>query len=108
MKEMGLSNLGENIFIGDSAATSHMTRKNGSVQSGPHKWLSNDWKWEKHQLHPQGKIGCHLQTQGWIHSQRNLGCENCARVKPRFLQFYKSHERWMADEWKMERGRLND
>ena len=52
-----------------------------SVQSGPHKWLSNDWKWEKHQLHPQGKIGCHLQAQGWIHSKRNLGCENCARVK---------------------------
>ena len=43
-KEMGLSNLGENIFIGDSAATSHMTSNklgvynlvpiNGSVMIG--------------------------------------------------------------------------
>ena len=43
-KEMALSNLGENIFIGDSAATSHMTSNklgvynlvpiNGSVMIG--------------------------------------------------------------------------
>ena len=80
-KEMELSHLGKNIFIGDSAATSHMTSNkmgvynlvpiNGSVMIG-------NGKWEKHQLYPQGKIGCHLQAQGWIHSQRNLGCENCA------------------------------
>ena len=57
---------------------------------------------------PTMKTGCHLQAQGWIHSQRNLGCENCAIVKSRSFQFNKSHERWMADEWKMERGRLND
>ena len=101
--EMELSDLGKNIFIGDSAATSHRC-----VQSGPHKWLSNDWEWEKHQMHPQGKIGCHLQAQGWIHSQRDLGCENCARIEPRSIQFCKSHERWMADEWKMERGTPND
>ena len=81
--EMEQSHLGKNIFRGDSAATSHMTsNKNGSVQSGPHKWLSNDWKWEKHQLHRQGKIGCHLQAQGWIHSQRIFGYENCARIEP--------------------------
>ena len=83
MNEMELSHLGKNIFIGDSAATSHMTSsKMGVYKSGPHKWLSDDWKWEKHQMHPQGKIGCHLQAQGWIHSQRNLGCENCARIEP--------------------------
>ena len=69
------------IFIGDSAATSHMTSNNGSLQSDTHKRVSNDWKWEEHQLHPLRKIGCHLQTQGWIHSQRNLGCENCARIE---------------------------
>ena len=44
MKEMGLGHLGENIFIGDSAATSHMTSRkvgvydlvpiNGSVMIG--------------------------------------------------------------------------
>ena len=80
MKEMGLAYLEKNIFIGDSAATSHMTSRkmgvynlvpiNGSVMIG------------KHQVHPQGKIGCHLQAQGWVHSQRNLGCENCARIEP--------------------------
>ena len=30
-KEMALSNLGENIFIGDSAATSHMTNNKWGV-----------------------------------------------------------------------------
>ena len=54
-KEMALSNLGKNIFIGDSAATSHMTSN---------KQVSDDWKWTKHQLYPQGEIGCHLKTQG--------------------------------------------
>ena len=49
-------------YLGDSAATSHMTSNklgvynlvpiNGSVMIG------------KHQLHPQGIIGCHLQAQG--------------------------------------------
>ena len=35
--EIELSHLGKNIFIGDSAATSHMTsNKKGCVQSGPH------------------------------------------------------------------------
>ena len=50
MKEMGLSNLGENIFIGDSTATSHMTSNkmgvynlvpiNGSVMIGNGKSIS--------------------------------------------------------------------
>ena len=50
MKEMGLSNLGENIFIGDSAATSHMAGNktgvynlvpiNGSVMIGNGKSIS--------------------------------------------------------------------
>ena len=50
MKEMGLSNLGKNIFIGDSAATSHMTSNkmgvynlvpiNGSVMIGNGKSIS--------------------------------------------------------------------
>ena len=49
-KEMGLGNLGKNIFIGDSAATSHMTRRklgvynlvpiNGSVMIGNGKSIS--------------------------------------------------------------------
>ena len=50
MKEMGLSNLGKNIFIGDSAASSHMTSNkmgvynlvpiNGSAMIGNGKSLS--------------------------------------------------------------------
>ena len=49
-KEMGLSSLGENIFIGDSAATSHMTSNkmgvnnlvpiNGSIMIGNGKSIS--------------------------------------------------------------------
>ena len=27
-------------------------------------------------------IGCDLQTQGWIHSKRNLACVNCPTTKP--------------------------
>ena len=38
----------------------------------------------------------------------NLGGENCARIEPRPIQFYKSYERWMVDEWEMERRRLDD
>ena len=60
-KEMTLSNLGKNSFIGDSAATSHMTsNKNRSVQPYPHKRVCNDWKWTKHHLHTQRKLGCDL------------------------------------------------
>ena len=83
MKEMALSNLGKNIFISDSAATSHMTSNklgvlnlipiNRSVMIGNGQSIS---------LHTQGKIGCHLQPQGVSHSQRNLGCENCTTAKP--------------------------
>ena len=82
-KEMGLGHLGKNIFIGDSAATSHMTSRkvgvydlvpiNGSVMIGNGKSIGCTHK---------GKIGCHLQTQRWIHGQRNLGSENCARIEP--------------------------
>ena len=47
--ELALSNLGKNIFIGDSAATSHMTsNKLGAYNLVP----VNDWKWTKHQLCP--------------------------------------------------------
>ena len=65
-KEMALSNLGENIFIGDSSATSHMTSKklgvynlvpiNGPVMIGNGQCISCTEK--------RGEIGCHLQAQG--------------------------------------------
>ena len=68
----------------------------------------NDWKWTMHQLHPQRKTGCDLQTQGWIHGKSNLGCENCSTTKPSSFQLHKSHERRMADEWEMVGRRLNN
>ena len=77
-KEMALSNLGKNIFIGDSAATSHMTSNklgaynlvpiNGSVMIGNGQSISCTHK---------GKLDVICK-----HGQRNLGCENCATVKP--------------------------
>ena len=80
---MTLSNLGKNIFIGDSAATSHMTSNKtgvynlisikGSVMIGNGKSIICTHK---------RKPGCDLQTQGWIHGKGNLGYENCSTTKP--------------------------
>ena len=67
-KEMGLSSLGENIFIGDSAATSHMTCNktgvinlvsiNGSVMIGNGKSISctNKGKFDVICNHKDGSI----------------------------------------------------
>ena len=52
-KEMTLSNLGKNIFIGDLAATSHMTNNKIGVYNLTPKRVCNDWKWEEHHLHSQ-------------------------------------------------------
>ena len=78
---MALSNLGKNIIIGASAATSHMTSNkmgvynsipiNGSVMIGNGQSICCTHK----------KTGCHLQTQGWIHGKRNLGYENCSTTQ---------------------------
>ena len=56
-KEMTLSNLGTNVFIGDSAATSHMMSNKMGVYNLTHKRACDDWKWAKHNLHTQWKIG---------------------------------------------------
>ena len=81
-KVMELSHLGRNIFIGDSAATSHMTcNKTGVYDLVSIKGSVMIGNWEKYQQYPQGKIGCHLQAQGWIHSQRDMGCENRTRTE---------------------------
>ena len=62
-KEMTLSNLGKNIFIGDSAATSHMTSNTTGVYNfNSHRRVCNNWKWAEHHLHSQRKTGCDLQT----------------------------------------------
>ena len=66
---MALSNLGMNNFIGDSAATSHMTSNKLRVYSLILINRSVMIKWTEHQLHSQRKIGCHLQSQGWIHGK---------------------------------------
>ena len=90
-KEKALSNLGENIFKGDSAATSHMTSNilgvynlvpiNGSVMIG---------NGQNHQLHPQGKIGCHLQAQGQI-------------IVPQLNHDLFSFTKAMKEGWQMNR-----
>ena len=105
-KEMGLGNLGKNIFIGDSAATSHMTSRklgvydlvpiNGSVMIGNGKSISCTHK---------GKLDVICK-----HKDGSMARETWdVKIVPELnLQFYKSHERWMADEWEMERRRLDD
>ena len=82
---MALSNLGKNIFIGDSAATSHMT----SNQLNTHKRLCDDWKWEDHHLHSQRKNGCDLQTLGWVHSKGNWGGEIVPQLNHDCFSFTK-------------------
>ena len=97
---MALSNLSKDIFLGESAATSHMTsNKMGVLQFNSHKWVCIGWKWIEHQLHPQRKTGCDLQTQGWIHGKRNLGCENHSTTNHDLFSFAIS----MKEGWQMNR-----
>ena len=81
-KEMELSHLGKNIFIGDSAATSHMTSnkmgvydlvsKKGSVMIENGKTISFNHRAKLDVIckHKDGSLA------------RDLGCENCARTEP--------------------------
>ena len=79
---MTLSNLGKNIFRGDSAATSHMTSNKQECTISPHKRVCDDWKWAEYYLYSQRETGCDLQTQGLVHGKGNLGCENFPTTKP--------------------------
>ena len=80
---MILSNIGNNISIHDSAATSHIDKQQDmSLQSYSYKRLCHDWKWREYQLHTQGEVGCHMQAQRWIHGQRDMGCEDSPSVEP--------------------------
>ena len=72
-------------------------QRNRSVQFGTHKLLSNDWKWEKHQLHPQRKIGCHLQSQGWIQARESWD----VKIEPELNHDLFSFTKAMKDGWQM-------
>ena len=79
---MTLSNIGNDIFIRDSAATSHMTNNKtrvynltpirGSVMIGNGESISCTHR----------ETGCHLQAQRWIHGQRDIGCEDSPSIEP--------------------------
>ena len=80
---MTLSNIGNDVFIGDSAATSHMTNnKTGVYELTPNKRLSHDRKWREHQWHTQRKIRCNMQAQGWINGQRDVGSKGSPSIEP--------------------------
>ena len=74
-KKMTLSNIGNDIFIDDSAATSRMTNNmtgvynltpiRGSVMIGNGVSISCTHK---------RRIGCHLQAQRWINGSKEMGC----------------------------------
>ena len=70
-KEMTLSNIGNDIFIGDSVATSHMTNNKTGVYELTQ--IRDSVMIRKYQLHTQREIGCHLQAQRWINGQRDMG-----------------------------------
>ena len=82
--EMTLSSIGKDIFIGDSAATSHMTNNRTGVylRSSTDQRLSYDREWREHQLYPQRQAGCYLQTQRWFHSSTDMGSKDCTTIKP--------------------------
>ena len=80
---MTLSNLGKDIFIGDSTATSHMmSNKMGVYNLTPIKGSVMIGNGQSIICAHKEKVGCDLQTQRWVHGQRNLGCENSPSIKP--------------------------
>ena len=91
---MGLSNLGENIFIGDSAATSHMTsNKLGVYNLVP----SKDWKWTKHQLYPQGELDVICK-----HKDESMGRETWdVKIVPQLNHDLFSFTKAMKEGWQM-------
>ena len=105
-KEMALSNLGENIFIGDSAATSHMTSNklgvynlvpiNGSVMIGNGQSISCTHK---------GKLDVICKHKDESKAKETWDVKIVPQLNHDLIRFTKSHERRMADEWKMERRR---
>ena len=93
---MELLHLAKNIFIGDSAATSHMTsNKMGVYNLTPINGSVMIRNWKSISCTHKRKIGCHLQTQGWIHSQRNFGCEIVPELNHNLFSFTKA----MKDGW---------
>ena len=94
--EMTLSSIGNDIFIGDSAATSHMTNNKtgvydltlirGSVMIGNSESISCTHK---------GRLGVICK-----HRDGSMARETWeVKIVPQSLQFHQSHEGRMADEW---------
>ena len=107
-KEMALSNLGKNIIVGDSAATSHMTSNkmgvynlipiNGSVMIGNGQSISCTHK-RKLDVICKHKDGS-MARETWD-----------VKIVPQLnhdLFSSQSHEGRMADEWEMEGRRSNN
>ena len=104
--EMELSHLGKNIFIGDSAATSRMTSNkmgvynlvpiNGSVMIGNGKSISCTHK---------GKLDVICKHKDGSIARETWDVKIVPELNHDLFSFTKLHEGWMADEWKMERGR---
>ena len=106
MKEMGLGYLEINIFIGDSAATSHMTSRklgvydlvpiNGSVMIGNGKSISCTHK---------GKLDVICK-----HKDGSMARETWeVKIVPELNHDLFSFTKAMKDGWqKMERRRLDD
>ena len=107
---MTLSNLGKDIFIGNSAATSHMTRnKTGVYNLTPIKGSVMIGNGESITCTHKGKLDVICRHKdGSMAREGNMGCENSPSIKPLSFRFHKSHEGRMADEWEMEGRRFND
>ena len=110
-KEIALSNLGKNIFIGvgDSAATSNMTSNktgvyslipiNRSVMIGNGQSISCTHK---------GKVNVICRHKDGSMARVTWDVKIVPQLNHDLFSFTKSHERRMADYWKMEGRRRSD
>ena len=109
MKEMELSHLGKNIVIGDSAATSHMTSNTMGVYNlVPIKGSVMIWNGNTISCTHKRKLDVICKHKDGSIARETWDVKIVPELNHDIFRFYKSHERWMADEWKMERRRPND
>ena len=94
-----LSNLGKNIFIGDSAATSHMTSNKKRIQFGSHKWLSNDWKWESISCTHKGKLDVICNHKDGSIARETWDVKIVPELNHNLFSFTKA----MKEGWQMNR-----
>ena len=106
--EMTLFNLGRNIFIGDSAATGHMTsNKMGVYNLTPIKGVVMIGNGQSIICTHKGKSDLICKHKDGSMARESWDVKIVPQLKPLSVQLHKSHEKRMTDEWEMEGRRFN-